>query len=126
MNENQQLEALNQHPLNRQAAKLLAAAKQQPDPSQLHLFQLAEWRLNQPSPQVENPLRLEQWLGNLQARPPQQQLECLLAPSPELPEEQDRLSKSFLSEKNPLQAGDSLLQVLNLHAQERVPYWDKT
>lgn len=126
MNENEQLEQLNQLPLSQHAKKLLVAARQVPDPSQLYLFQLAEWRLASPDPQVESPLRLQGYLGNVQRLSPQAQWDRLLAVDPANPEELDRLAHTFLQDEDPREAADSLLQVLNLHASQRVPYWDRT
>ena len=56
---------------------------------------------------------------------PQEQFDRLLAP--ELPdEEDDLLVREVLSLEEPAEAADSLLQVLNMHAYEWVPYWDRT
>lgn len=126
MNENEQLSHLNSQPLNQHAKKLLLQAKQQPDPSRLHLFQLAEWGLDQPSPQVENPERLRNLVGVLYARSPESQQEFLLSADPSLPQEHDRLTKDLPKLNNPVEASNLLLQVLNLHAGARIPYWDKT
>ena len=125
MNENEQLAHLNNQPLNRHAKALLVKAKQQPDPSRLHLFQLAEWGVDQPA-LVENPERLRSLLGNLQARPPEQQQEFLLAVDAGLPSESDRLVEDLPKLKSPTEAATLLLQVLNLHASTRIPHWDKT
>lgn len=126
MNENQQLESLNSQALNQHAKKLLQSAKQKPDPSRLHLFQLAEWGLDQPSPQVESPLRLKNLVGVLYARQPEKQQEFLLAADPALPKEKDGLVNDLSKLQDPQEAANLVLQVLNLHASQRIPYWDKT
>ena len=126
MNENEQLLHLNRQPISQHARSLLLKAKQLPDPSRLFLFQLAEWGLDQPDPQAESPERLRQLLGVLSARSPEQQLEFLLASAPALPKEQDRLINDLPKLEQPLEASALVLQVLNLHAAQRIPYWDRS
>jgi len=113
------IETLNRQPLNQAARKLLVKAKVKPDPDRLHALELAQWRLDQPDPNVKDLESVQDLVTDLALARPGQAMTFLVGQ-----DSQEELVKDLEKQDSPKEAADRLLQQVASRGAEEVASWD--